>query len=105
MAHFQTESSKVPILTPVSLIVAAGTSRTISFPDEFFGKCVSILLTNLDAAAVATYQIGGASRPIISLAADGFRGIDDTNIGLITVVAGAGGACQVEAQVQLLAEG
>ncbi len=105
MTHFQEESSKVPILTPVSVIVAAGTSRTISFPNEFFGLCVSILLTNLYAAAVATYQIGGGSRPIISLAADGFRAIDDTKIELITVVAGAGGATQIEAQVQLLAEG
>jgi len=105
MTHFQEESSKVPILTPVQVIVPAGTSRTISFPDEFFGLCVSILLTNLDAAAVATYQIGGASRAIVSLAADGFRAIDDTKISLITIVAGAGGACQVEAQVQLLAVG
>jgi len=105
MSLFQEQSSKVPVLTPVSVVVAAGTSRTISFPNEFFGLCVSILLTNLDAAAVATYQIGGASRPIISLAADGFRAIDDTKIQLITINAGAGGACQVEAQVQLLAVG
>jgi len=95
-------ASQVPILTPVQVIVLAGTSRTISFPNEFFGKCVSLLLTNLDAAAVATYQIDGSSRAIISLAADGFRAIDDTKISLLTIVAGAGGNCQVEAQVQLL---
>lgn len=94
--------NQVPLLEPVMVIVPAGTTRTISFPDEFLGVCISILISNLDAANVATYQIGGAAQPTLTLATQAFRTIDDTKIKLLTVTAGAAGAVQVEAQVQKL---
>jgi len=94
--------SDVPLLVPVSAIVDAGTSRTFSFPDEFFGICVSLILTNLDGGAVATYRINGESSELLTLGADAFRTFDDTKITLLTVNASAGGATQIQAQVQLI---
>jgi len=102
LSLFQEQKSKVPILAPISLIVLAGTSRTIVFPNEFFGIAVSLIITNLDGAAVATYQIGGESQPLLTLAADSFRTFDDAKISKITINASAGGATQLQAQVQLI---
>jgi len=99
---FQEESSKVPILSPISLIVPAAGARTIFFPSEFFGIAVSLIITNLDAAGIATYQIGGQSQPLLTLAADAFRTFDNAKISLITINASAGGATQLQAQVQLI---
>lgn len=96
------KSSNVPILAPVMVIVAQGTSKTISFPDEYMGEAVSLLISNLDATNVATYQIGGPAMPTLTLSTSSFRSFDDTKIRLITVTAGAAGAVQVQAQVQSL---
>jgi len=101
---FQEESSKIPILAPVSVIIPAGTSRTIFFPSEFFGIAVSLIITNLDGAAVSTYQIGGESQPLLTLAADSFRTFGDAKISIITINASAGGATQLQAQVQLIGD-
>lgn len=87
-------------MAPVQVIVAAGTTRTVSFPDEFLGEAISLLISNLDAANIATYQIGGESMPVLTLTTGGFRAFDDTKIRLITVTAGAAGAVQIQAQVQ-----
>ncbi len=95
------KQSQIPILAPVMVVIPAGTTRVISFPNEFLGKCVSILISNLDAANVATYQIGGQSQPILTLSTAAFRSIDSTKIELLSITAGAAGAVQVEAQVQL----
>lgn len=92
--------SQVPLLEPVTVIVPAGTTRTISFINEYLGRATSILISNLDATNVATYQIGGATQPTLTLSTGAFRAIDDTMISLITITAGAAGAVQVEAQVQ-----
>ena len=97
-------SSQKPLVAPVMVIVPAGTTRTISFPDEFLGEAISILISNLDAANIATYQIGGEAMPTLTLATQAFRTVDDTRIKLITVTAGAAGAVQVEAQVQIFNE-
>jgi len=96
------KSSDVPILEPISVLVLAGTSRTISFPNEFFGLAIAIRITNLDGANVATYQINGSSSITLTLAAGGNRSINDTVVHQIAIVAGAAGAVQVEAQVLLL---
>ena len=93
--------NQIPILAPVVVIVPAGSTRVISFPNEFLGNCVSILLSNLDAANVANYQINGQSMPILTLATSAFRSIDDTKIHTLLITAGAAGGVQVEAQVQL----
>ena len=94
--------SQVPLLKPVMVVVPAGITRTISFPNEFLGEAVSILISNLDAANIATYQIGGNAQPVLTLSTGAFRTIDDTKIKIITITAGAAGAVQVEAQVQKL---
>jgi len=96
------KSSDVPILEPVSVIIPAGVTRTISFPNEFFGRAIAIRISNNDAANVATYQINGGSRATLTLAANANRTINDTIINLITIVAGAAGSVQVEAQVLLI---
>lgn len=83
------------------VVIPAGTTQTISFPNQFLGYAVSILISNLDAANIATYQINGDAMPILTLSTASFRAIDDTKINLITVTAGAAGAVQIEAQVQL----
>jgi hypothetical protein len=94
------QANNKPLLAPVMVIIPAGTTRVISFPNEFLGEAISILISNLDAANIATYQIGGQSAPILTLSTGAFRSIDDTRIRLISVTAGAAGAVQVEAQVQ-----
>jgi len=96
------KSSDVPILEPISALVLAGTTRTISFPNEFFGLAIAIRITNLDGANVATYQINGGSSITLTLAAGGNRSINDTVIELLTVTAGAAGPVQIEAQVLLI---
>ena len=93
--------NQIPILSPVVVIVPAGVTRVISFSNEFLGNAVSILISNLDAANVATYQIGGQNQPILTLSTAAFRSIDNTKISIISITAGAAGAVQVEAQVQL----
>jgi hypothetical protein len=95
--------SQIPILSPVMVVIPASTTQTISFPNEYLGRAVSLLISNLDATNVATYQIGGNSMPTLTLSTGAFRSIDDTNISLIKVVSGSAGAVQVEAQVQLFA--
>ena len=91
----------MPLLAPITVIVPLGTTRTISFPDEFLGEAVSIIVTNLDAANNASYRINGQSQPTLTLLSGAFRAIDDTKIKLLTITAGAAGAVQLEAQVQL----
>jgi hypothetical protein len=93
-------SSQVPLIEPIMVVIPAGTTRTISFSNEFFGIATSLLITNLDAANIATYQIGGAGMPSLNLSVGAFRTIDNTKIQLITITAGAAGAVQLEAQVQ-----
>jgi len=93
------KSSSVPTLAPVSQIIPAGTTVTVSFLDQFFGQAIALRITNLDGANVATYQINGESSDVLTLAAGGNRSINDTVINLVRIVAGAAGAVQVEAQV------
>ena len=97
----QENRNQIPVLAPVVVVIPAGTTRVISFPNEFLGRCVSILISNLDAANVATYQINGQSMPTLTLSTAAFRSIDETSISTLSITAGAAGAVQVEAQVQL----
>ena len=82
---------------PISVIVAAGATQTISFPQQFFGFGTSLIITNLDATNVATYQINGETQPVLSLQADAFRTLNNIKLSLITIVAGAAGAVQIQA--------
>jgi len=94
-----TREEQLPI---VKVIVLAGVTRTISFPDEFFGEAIDMRLTNLDAANVATYQMDGDSQPIIVLSANSFVTFGSTRIRLIRIVAGAAGSMQMEATVRTI---
>lgn len=82
---------------PISVIVAAGATQTVSFPQEFFGFGTSLIITNLDATNVATYQINGETQPVLTLAANAFRTLNNVKLSLITIVAGAAGAVQIQA--------
>ncbi len=71
-----------------------------SFPDQFFGRATDLKLTNLDGANNVTYQIDGESTPILTLLANSFVTFGATEIELLSVTAGAGGAAQIEATVR-----
>jgi len=102
MSLRQLPSSEVPIIEPVSILIPAGATQTISFPDQFFGRAVAIIITNLDGTNTATYIINGSSNVTLTIRSDASRIINDTIISLLTITAGALGAVQVEAQVLLL---
>jgi len=94
-----TREEQLPI---VKVIVAAGQTRTISFPDEFFGEAIDLRLTNLDGAANASYQMDGESQPIIVLGAGNFVTFGATRIRLLRMIAAVGGAMQAEATVRTI---
>jgi len=94
-----TREEQLPI---VKIIIAAALTRTISFPDEFFGEAIDLRITNLDAAASSTYQMDGESQPVITLAPNSFVTFGATRVRLLTIVAAAGGNCQVEATVRTI---
>lgn len=94
--------SNVPLLFPITLEIPAGTTRVISFPNEYLGIATSIFIQNESGGGPASYQIGGSTQPRISLAANNFRGIDDTQIKLISITSHIGGIVILQAQVQQL---
>ena len=91
--------SNLPLLFPIRVVVPAGATRIISFPDEFLGRAVALLVQNNDAANAAQYQYGGDALDFQNLAASSFRSIDGTIIDRLAIIAGAGGTVLVEAQV------
>lgn len=91
--------SNVPLLFPIRVIIPAGTTRVISFPDEFLGVAIAISVNNEDSANAATFRYGGEANPSLNLPASSFRTVDSAEVRLLEVVAGAVGPCIVEAQV------
>jgi len=94
-----TREEQLPI---IKVVVAAGGTRTVSFPDEFFGECIDLRLTNLDGAANASYQMDGESQPLIILGGGQFVTFGGTRIRLITLNAAIGGIMQMEATVRTI---
>jgi len=92
-----TREESLPI---VKVIIPAATTVVTSFPNQFFGRATDMRLTNLDGANLATYQINGESTPVLTLLANSFVTFGATEINLISVTAGAAGACQIEATVR-----
>lgn len=82
---------------PISVIVPAGTTRRISFPQEFFRDVESVIISNNDGTNFATYQINGESQPVLTLGAGEFRAINGTVIDLLIITAGALNTVQVQA--------
>jgi len=99
MAFQKFNVSNIPLLFPIRVVVPAGSTQIISFPQEFLGRAVAILIQNNDAANNASYQYGGDALPFQNLAASSFRTIDNTLVDRLAIVAGAGGTVLVEAQV------
>jgi len=94
-----TREEQLPI---IKVVVPAGATRTISFPDEFFGEAIDLRLSNIDAGANATYQMNGATQPIIILGAGNFVTFGSTRIRLLTVVSAVGGVLQIEATIRTI---
>ena len=90
--------SDVPLLFPISVVVAGGTTRVISFPDEFLGVAVNLKITNNDGANAATYRIGQDAMNDRNLPASNFDTISNANVKYVSVTAGAAGTVLVEAQ-------
>jgi len=95
------KASDLPLIPPVRVEVAAGTTRIISFPNEFFGSAVAIQLVNNDGSNAANYRYGGESQPLKVIPASASRDISNTIVNLLEVQAGAVGTVSVEAQVLL----
>jgi len=94
-----TREEQLPI---VKVVIPAASTVVTSFPDQFFGEATDLKLTNLDGANNVTYQLDGASTPILTLLANSFVTFGATNIRLISVTSGAGGPAQIEATVRKL---
>lgn len=94
--------SNVPLLKPITHLVSAGATETISFPDQYLGIAVSVKIKNRDSTNTCSYQINGTSSEINVLGTSSNDVIDDTEIKLLRITAGASGIVEVQAQVQLL---
>jgi len=92
-----TREEQLPI---VKIVIPAASTVVTSFPDQFFGRATDMRLTNLDGANQLTYQLDGASTPILTLLANSFVSFGATEISLISVTSGAAGAAQIEATVR-----
>ncbi len=93
--------SDIQISPPVRVEVPAGTTRIISFPNEFFGVAHAIQIINNDGANALTYRYGGSSQPLQSIPASSIRAVDGAVVQLLEINSGAGGTCSVEAQITL----
>jgi len=92
-----TREETLPI---VKIVVPAASTVVTSFPDQFFGRATDLKLTNLDGANNLTYQLNGESTPVLTLLPNSFVTFGGTEINLISVTSGAGGAAQIEATVR-----
>lgn len=86
---------------PLRVVVPAGTTRVISFPNEFMGSAVALQLQNEDGANAATYRYGGESQPLKNLPPGATRDVSAAIVNLLEVNAGAAGVTVVEFQIVL----
>jgi len=92
-----TREESLPI---VKVVIPAASTVITSFPDQFFGRATDLKLTNLDGANNVTYQIDGASTPVLTLLPNSFVTFGGTQISLISVTSGVAGPAQIEATVR-----
>jgi hypothetical protein len=90
--------SNLPLLYPIRVLCAAGVTTSISFPDQFLGRAVSLKITNNDATNAATYDYN-LNKVFANLAASSFDTVDSAVVNYMTINAGALGTVLVEAQV------
>ena len=87
---------------PTELVVfevAAGTTQTISFPEQAGGIAISIQLENQDGANACTFQVNGVTTPIQNLGASQFRGINNIPVNTVKIVAGAAGSVLIRSEI------
>jgi len=96
---FKYNVSNLPLLSPVTVVVAAGTTQTISFPDNFQGRAVAVKLSNNDGANNASYFWNLNAGQVNILRSSSFDTIDGTSVDYLTLTTGAAGNVVVQAQV------
>ena len=96
--QIQPTVSNIPLLYPIRIVCPAGVQTNISFPDQFLGRAIALKIHNNDGGNAATYDYN-LNKVFASLAASTFDVVDGAVVNYLTVIAGAGGTCLVEAQV------
>ena len=77
--------------------VAAGTTASVSYPNQYKGVAISVAILNQDGTNPCTISINGSRT--FSLSAGGSFSVNDQNIVSVTVTAGAAGVTDLVAQV------
>lgn len=73
----------------VTIVVAAGTTRTINFPTEFYGLAVSLDVQNEDGTNAASIQVNETGGTPRNIPASQGRTYSSLPIVQVTIVAGA----------------
>jgi hypothetical protein len=95
--------SNLPLLLPITQTIPAGTTQTISFPDQFQGRAVALKIRNNDGANDLSYR-WNLNPEINIIASSSFDTIDGTTVQYLTVTTGAAGTATVQAQVLPITE-
>jgi hypothetical protein len=89
---------------PISEQVAAGVTRTISFPNIYNGFARSVVISNRDAANAAFIRINGITSTQIRIPPSGSFAFNDQWVSDLQIISGAAGitdvVCEVVPQVQ-----
>ena len=96
--NYQLNSGNTPLLYPVRIVCPQGVTTSISFPDQFLGRAISLKITNNDGTNAGSYDYN-LNGVFANLPASSFSTIDNTVVNYLTVIAGAAGTVLVEAQV------
>ena len=96
---FKYNVSNLPLLSPVTVVVPAAPTQTISFPDNFQGRAVAVKLSNNDGANNASYFWNLNAGQVNILRSSSFDTIDGTSVDYLTLTTGAAGNVVVQAQV------
>jgi len=83
--------------TMVADVILAGTTQTIHYPTQYRAYAISAAIKNQDGGNACSFSING--QPAISLSAGADQNINNQSIVSIQIVAGAGGTCDILAQV------
>lgn len=89
---------------PISVLIAAGLTQVVSFPQSFLGMARSVNFRNNDGANAVTLAINGDLINTINLPASGTFSLNDMWIEEVRVVAGAAGSTVVNAEIVPLEE-
>ena len=76
---------------PISIQVAAGVTRRVSFPNEFNGFARSIVISNRDGVNAAFIRINGITSTQIRIPAGGSFPFSDQWVSDLEIIAGAAG--------------